>query len=225
MTRGSWPSTSSPAWGIPDADRRVNQYPFEFSGGMRQRAMATSCNPDVLIAHEPTTALDVTIQAQIIDVVRERCKAQFDLRRSSSITHDLGVIAEISDKKVMVMYGGRTVEYGPVDEIFYQNAHPPVHAGLELGALPRLDEDPRRRGSRPSRASSPNLITLPAGCPFTAALPVPARARARDNWPAHQRPWAPEPRRPLLGSPHKIARSAVTIRGSSCLHFREPRPP
>ena len=114
--------------GIPDADKRVNQYPFEFSGGMRQRAMiamAISCNPDILIADEPTTALDVTIQAQIIDVILE-----MQQRYESGvilITHDLGVVAEISDK-VMVMYGGRTVEYGPVDEIFY-NAAPPVHMG------------------------------------------------------------------------------------------------
>ncbi|HZK16547.1 MAG TPA: ABC transporter ATP-binding protein, partial [Solirubrobacterales bacterium] len=101
------------AVGIPDAERRVDRYPHEFSGGMRQRAMiamALALEPEILIADEPTTALDVTIQAQIIDVVREM-QVQFE-SGVILITHDLGVIAEISDK-VMVMYGGRTVEYGP----------------------------------------------------------------------------------------------------------------
>ena len=122
--------------GIPDAESRVKQYPHEFSGGMRQRAMiamAISCNPDILIADEPTTALDVTIQAQIIDVVREM-QAQFH-SGVILITHDLGVVAEIADK-VMVMYGGRTVEYGPVDEVFY-NRSSPLHLGpAGLAAAP-----------------------------------------------------------------------------------------
>ncbi len=165
--------------GIPDAPKRVDQYPFEFSGGMRQRAMiamAISCNPDILIADEPTTALDVTIQAQIIDVVREM-QAQF----SSGvilITHDLGVIAEIADK-VMVMYGGRTVEYGSVDEIFY-NSHHPYTWGL-LASLPRLDASEKERLT-PIKGQPPNLITLPNGCPFTARCPY-RRAECRDNWP------------------------------------------
>ena len=165
--------------GIPDADKRVNQYPFEFSGGMRQRAMiamAISCNPDVLIADEPTTALDVTIQAQIIDVMREM-QAQFD-SGVILITHDLGVIAEISDK-VMVMYGGRTVEYGPVDEIFY-NAHHPYTWGL-LASLPRLDATEKARLT-PIKGQPPNLITLPEGCPFTARCPY-RRPECRDQWP------------------------------------------
>jgi oligopeptide transport system ATP-binding protein len=168
--------------GIPDADKRVNQYPFEFSGGMRQRAMiamAISCNPDVLIADEPTTALDVTIQAQIIEVVLEM-QAQFE-SGVILITHDLGVIAEMSDK-VMVMYGGRTVEYGPVDEIFY-NAHHPYTWGL-LASLPRLDASQKMRLT-PIHGQPPNLITLPGGCPFTARCPY-RRAECRDNWPAHE---------------------------------------
>jgi len=168
--------------GIPDADKRVSQYPFEFSGGMRQRAMiamAISCNPDVLIADEPTTALDVTIQAQIIDVVREM-QTQYD-SGVILITHDLGVIAEMSDK-VMVMYGGRTVEYGPVDEIFY-NAHHPYTWGL-LASLPRLDESEKMRLT-PIKGQPPNLITLPPGCPFTPRCPY-RRAECRDNWPAHE---------------------------------------
>jgi oligopeptide/dipeptide ABC transporter ATP-binding protein len=168
--------------GIPDADKRVNQYPFEFSGGMRQRAMiamAISCNPDVLIADEPTTALDVTIQALILDVVREM-QAQYD-SGVILITHDLGVIAEISDK-VMVMYGGRTVEYGPVDEIFY-NAHHPYTWGL-LASLPRLDETEKTRLT-PIKGQPPNLITLPAGCPFTPRCPY-RREKCRDQWPPHE---------------------------------------
>jgi oligopeptide transport system ATP-binding protein len=168
--------------GIPDADKRVDQYPFEFSGGMRQRAMiamAISCNPDVLIADEPTTALDVTIQAQIIDVMREM-QAQFE-SGVILITHDLGVIAEISDK-VMVMYGGRTVEYGPVDEVFY-NAHHPYSWGL-LASLPRLDETEKTRLT-PIKGQPPNLITLPAGCPFTPRCPY-RREQCRDAWPGHE---------------------------------------
>jgi oligopeptide transport system ATP-binding protein len=165
--------------GIPDAPKRAEQYPFEFSGGMRQRAMiaqAISCNPDILIADEPTTALDVTIQAQIIDVIREM-QAQFN-SGVILITHDLGVIAEIADK-VMVMYGGRTVEYGSIDEIFY-NSHHPYTWGL-LASLPRLDETEKTRLT-PIKGQPPNLITLPDGCPFSGRCPY-QRPECRDNWP------------------------------------------
>jgi oligopeptide/dipeptide ABC transporter ATP-binding protein len=154
--------------GIPDAAARVKQYPFEFSGGMRQRAMiavAISCNPDILIADEPTTALDVTIQAQIIDVVGEM-QTQYD-SGVILITHDLGVVAQIADS-VMVMYGGRTVEFGPVDEIFY-NAHQPYTWGL-LGSLPRLDETSKQRLT-PIKGQPPNLLLLPPGCPFAGRCP------------------------------------------------------
>jgi len=165
--------------GIPDADQRVNQYPFEFSGGMRQRAMiamAISCKPDILIADEPTTALDVTIQAQIIDVIRE----MQDRYESGviAITHDLGVVAEIADK-VMVMYGGRTVEYGPVDEIYY-NAHHPYTWGL-LGSLPRLDLAEKTRLT-PIKGQPPDLIALPAGCPFVGRCAY-ERSECRGTWP------------------------------------------
>lgn len=198
--------------GIPDADKRISQYPFEFSGGMRQRvmiAMAISCNPDVLIADEPTTALDVTIQAQIIDVVREM-QAQFD-SGVILITHDLGVIAEISDK-VMVMYGGRTVEYGPVDEIFY-NAHHPYTWGL-LASLPRLDASEKTRLT-PILGQPPNLITLPPGCPFTARCPY-RRPQCRDNWPEHE----------SVGPDHGVhcwipVEERVAIR-ADLPHFKEP---
>ena len=151
---------------------------------MRQRAMiamAISCNPDILIADEPTTALDVTIQAQIIDVMREM-QAQFH-SGVILITHDLGVVAEIADK-VMVMYGGRTVEYGPVDEIYY-NPHHPYTWGL-LGSLPRLDLAEKHR-LEPIKGQPPDLLLLPPGCPFVGrcayelpAVPRPvARARGR----------------------------------------------
>ena len=165
--------------GIPDAQRRVNQYPHEYSGGMRQRAMiaiAISCNPDILIADEPTTALDVTIQAQIIEVVREM-QSQYH-SGVILITHDLGVVAEMSDK-IMVMYGGRTEEYGPVDEIFY-NPHHPYTWGL-LGSLPRLDLAEKTRLT-PIKGNPPDLITLPSGCPFAGRCAY-ERAECRDNWP------------------------------------------
>jgi oligopeptide transport system ATP-binding protein len=150
--------------GIPDPEERVNQYPFEYSGGMRQRAMiamAISCNPDILIADEPTTALDVTIQAQIMDVIREM-QAQYH-SGVIMITHDLGVVAQMADK-VMVMYGGRTLEDGPVDEVYY-NAQHPYTWGL-LGSLPRLDETEKQRLT-PIEGQPPNLLLLPEGCPFS----------------------------------------------------------
>jgi oligopeptide transport system ATP-binding protein len=149
---------------------------------MRQRAMiamAISCNPDILIADEPTTALDVTIQAQIIDVVREMQE-----RYESGvilITHDLGVVAEIADK-VMVMYGGRTVEYGGIDEIFY-NAHHPYTWGL-LGSLPRLDATEKLRLT-PIKGQPPDLITLPEGCPFVGRCAY-ERPQCRDTWPERE---------------------------------------
>jgi oligopeptide transport system ATP-binding protein len=165
--------------GIPDPSERVGQYPFEFSGGMRQRAMiamAISCSPDILIADEPTTALDVTIQAQIIDVVREM---QTEYHSGVIlITHDLGVVAQIADK-VMVMYGGRTVEYGPVDEVFY-NPHQPYTWGL-LGSLPRLDVVEKERLT-PIKGQPPNLLLLPDGCPFAGRCPY-ERGECRNAFP------------------------------------------
>ena len=166
--------------GIPDADKRVRQFPHEYSGGMRQRAMiamAISCNPKILIADEPTTALDVTIQAQIIEVVKEM-QAQYD-SGVILITHDLGVVAEMSDK-IMVMYGGRTVEFGPVDEIFY-NPHHPYTWGL-LGSLPRLDLAEKTRLT-PIKGSPPDLLALGTGCPFAGRCGY-ERSECRDNWPA-----------------------------------------
>ena len=148
---------------IPLPEKRVNEYPHQLSGGMRQRvmiAMALSCDPDVLIADEPTTALDVTIQAQIIDLMNE-----MQQRLGSAIvmiTHDLGVVAETC-KYVLVMYAGNLVEYGTVEQIFGAPKHP-YTMGL-LASLPRLDEkNPTRLV--PIEGQPPNLLRIPSGCAF-----------------------------------------------------------
>ncbi len=149
--------------GIPQAARRVDDYPHQFSGGMRQRAMiamALSCDPELLIADEPTTALDVTVQAQILDLMR-------DLQREFNsaliiITHDLGVVAEVADD-VMVMYGGKGIEYGSSTTIFERPEHPYTW-GL-LGSMPRLDRPVTTR-LLPIAGSPPSLINLPSGCAF-----------------------------------------------------------
>jgi peptide/nickel transport system ATP-binding protein len=154
--------------GIPDAERRAEAYPHEFSGGMRQRAMiamALALEPDVLIADEPTTALDVTIQTQILrlldDLNRERGLATI------LITHDLGVVAEVADR-VLVMYAGKVVEEGTLDEIFYDPQHPYTW-GL-LGSLTRLDR-PRPKRLPQIAGSPPSLLDLPRGCPFRPRCP------------------------------------------------------
>jgi peptide/nickel transport system ATP-binding protein/oligopeptide transport system ATP-binding protein len=156
------------AVGIPDAARRVYDYPHEFSGGMRQRAMiamALALEPDVLIADEPTTALDVTIQAQILQLL-ERLNRERDLA-TILITHDLGVVAEIADR-VLVMYAGRVVEEGTLDEIFYDPQHPYTW-GL-LGSLTRLDR-PRPRRLPQISGAPPSLLALPEGCSFRPRCP------------------------------------------------------
>ncbi|APJ03347.1 oligopeptide/dipeptide ABC transporter ATP-binding protein [Silvanigrella aquatica] len=148
---------------IPDAQNRIDMYPHEFSGGMRQRvmiAMSLLCKPDLLIADEPTTALDVTVQAQIVTLLRELKK---DLGTAIVIiTHDLGVVAGICDN-VMVMYAGRTMEYGPVNHIFYTPQHP-YTKGL-LRSIPRLTDE--NYGDLPTiPGNPPSLLNLPKGCPF-----------------------------------------------------------
>ena len=148
---------------IPLPEKRVREYPHQLSGGMRQRvmiAMALSCDPDVLIADEPTTALDVTIQAQIIELMNE-----MQQRLGSAIvliTHDLGVVAETC-KNVLVMYAGNLVEYGTAEQIFSAPKHP-YTMGL-LASLPRLDERERAR-LVPIDGQPPNLLRLPKGCSF-----------------------------------------------------------
>ena len=150
---------------IPSAVDRIDDYPIQFSGGMRQRvmiAMALSCNPQILIADEPTTALDVTIQAQITDLVN-RLREEIGMA-VIWITHDLGVVAGLTDR-VIVMYAGRIVEEAPVEEL-YENPRHPYTIGL-LGSVPRLDEE------RPEKLTSiegmpPDMIDYPSGCPFYA---------------------------------------------------------
>jgi oligopeptide transport system ATP-binding protein len=148
---------------IPEAAKRINMYPHEFSGGMRQRvmiAMALLCEPDVLIADEPTTALDVTIQAQIIALLRE---LQRDFGTAIvMITHDLGVVAGLCDK-VLVLYGGRVMEQGAAESIFYHPTHP-YTVGL-LGAVPRLEAVDQALVAIPG--APPNMARLPPGCPFS----------------------------------------------------------
>lgn len=150
---------------IPNAEKRANQYPHEFSGGMRQRAMiaiALACNPKVLIADEPTTALDVTIQAQIIDLIKD---LQEKLGTSViMITHDLGVVADIAHR-IQVMYAGKIIERGNTDEIFYNPQHPYTWALLK--SVPRLDT--KHKNSLYSiHGTPPDLLKPPVGCPFAS---------------------------------------------------------
>jgi peptide/nickel transport system ATP-binding protein len=154
--------------GIPQAEDRVDSYPHEFSGGMRQRAMiamALACNPDVLIADEPTTALDVTIQAQIIELI-DKLKDDFN-SSVILITHDLGVVADIADE-IIVMYAGRVVERGSKRQLFYDPQHPYTW-GL-LGSIPRLDR-PKPERLHSIAGSPPSLINLPQGCKFRPRCP------------------------------------------------------
>ena len=177
--------------GIPDAERRYDDYPHQFSGGMRQRvliAAAIACKPDVLIADEPTTALDVTIQAQIL-----RLLADLQRRLGSAmvlITHDLGVVAAMADE-VLVMYAGRVVELADVDTIFHSPKHPYTWGLLQ--SLVRL-EDARDTALQPIAGAPPNLVDLPPGCPFQ-----PRCAHAIDRCATD------EPALRALGDGHRVA--------------------
>jgi oligopeptide transport system ATP-binding protein len=154
--------------GIPSPETRIDNYPHEFSGGMRQRAMiaiALSCQPDLLIADEPTTALDVTIQAQILELLKElKDKVNTSI---ILITHDLGVVADVCSR-IIVMYGGLIMEQGTAEEIFYNPMHP-YTMGL-LKSIPRVDEGERQR-LVPIPGSPPDLVKPPKGCPFSARCP------------------------------------------------------
>nr|WP_246278573.1 ABC transporter ATP-binding protein [Phytohabitans rumicis] len=153
---------------IPNAKQRVNEYPHQFSGGMRQRvmiAMSLALDPEVLIADEPTTALDVTVQAQIMDLLA-------DLQRERQmglilITHDLGVVADVADR-IAVMYAGRIVEEGDVHELYAKPAHPYTIGLLE--SIPRIDE--KGQQLRTIRGLPPSLLKIPSGCPFHPRCPM-----------------------------------------------------
>jgi oligopeptide transport system ATP-binding protein len=154
--------------GIPSPEKRIDNYPHEFSGGMRQRAMiamALSCEPDLLIADEPTTALDVTIQAQILRLIKEM-KEKINTAMII-ITHDLGIVAEICSR-VIVMYGGMIMEEGALRDIFYRPSHP-YTKGL-LRSVPRLDLEKNQK-LVPIDGTAPSLLNPPKGCPFAARCP------------------------------------------------------
>jgi oligopeptide transport system ATP-binding protein len=179
--------------GIPEASARIDDYPHQFSGGMRQRvmiAMGLSCNPQLLIADEPTTALDVTIQAQITDLVK-RLRDEIGMA-IIWITHDLGVVAGLADR-VAVMYAGFIVEEAPVKELYARPSHP-YTLGL-LGSLPRLDQE-RGGGHRLTSIEGlpPDLVDLPVGCPFFARCKFNTERCAVEN-----------PRLEPIAPGHKIA--------------------
>ena len=149
--------------GINQPERRIKQYPYEFSGGMRQRvmiAMALSCDPELLIADEPTTALDVTIQAQIVELLKE-LKDKLGMA-IIFITHDLGVVSEICDK-IIVMYAGKVVEEGMSRQIFYERCHPYTE-GL-LASVPKLDSDVSEK-LKPIKGNPPDMSAVKPGCAF-----------------------------------------------------------
>jgi oligopeptide/dipeptide ABC transporter ATP-binding protein len=199
------------AVGIPNPEARIDDYPHQFSGGMRQRvmiAMGLSCNPDVLIADEPTTALDVTIQAQILELIGN-LQREFD-SAVVLITHDLGVVAEVADR-VAVMYAGRIVEYAEVGELFRAPQHPYTW-GL-LGSISRLDR-PRQRRLAAISGQPPSLISLPAGCSFRPRCPH-AFDRCRAERPALEaRSGSGHLDACLLSADQKQARRAATPEAS-----------
>ncbi len=175
--------------GIPDAANRLGNYPHQFSGGMRQRVMIAiglSCNPKLLIADEPTTALDVTIQAQIIELVKQ-LKNEFNMA-IIWITHDLGVVAGIADT-IQVMYGGRIMERGPIDQAFADTRHP-YTLGL-LNSLPRLDQ---RGGGKLEQieGSPPDMRNDPEGCPFAQRCAIRQQLDLEQCW-TEQPPLDPVP--------------------------------
>ena len=154
--------------GIPNPEQRVKDYPHQFSGGMRQRvmiAMALACDPDILIADEPTAALDVTIQAQIVELMKEM--QQKNGNAIIMITHDLGVVADVADK-IMVMYAGSPVEMGTADEIFYQPHHPYTWGLMRSIPKPEGDE---KHPLTPIEGNPPSLMSLPTGCSFAPRCP------------------------------------------------------
>ncbi|WP_077330366.1 ABC transporter ATP-binding protein [Virgibacillus siamensis] len=198
--------------GIPNPETRVKQYPHQFSGGMRQRvviAIALACNPKVLIADEPTTALDVTIQAQILDLMKN-LQAEGDTS-IILITHDLGVVANMA-QRVAVMYGGKVVEVGTVDELFYNPKHP-YSWGL-LSSMPRLHE--KRDDLMTIAGTPPDLSDPPKGCPFAARCPH-AMKVCTEHMPEHTKVsetqtaacWLLDERAPDVEPPEAVKAASV----------------
>jgi len=169
--------------GINQPERRIKQYPYEFSGGMRQRvmiAMALSCDPELLIADEPTTALDVTIQAQIVELLK-------DLKEKLGmaiifITHDLGVVSEICDK-IIVMYAGKIVEEGKSRQIFYERCHPYTE-GL-LASVPRLESDVNEK-LKPIKGNPPDMSAVKPGCAFAPRCSCAMKICVREEPPEYE---------------------------------------
>ena len=191
--------------GIPNPERRAQEYPHQFSGGMRQRAMiatALACGPKLLIADEPTTALDVTIQAQIIDLMKQMQK---ELNAAILlITHDLGVVADIA-RRICVMYSGKIVERGSADDIFYRPRHPYTLA--LLSAVPRLDLENKEHLAS-IEGTPPDLLKPPAGCPFCTrckyCMPIcqEEMPESTDFGGGHQAScWLHDPRAPRVDAP------------------------
>lgn len=187
--------------GIPEPEARYDDYPHEFSGGMQQRAviaMALSCDPDLLIADEPTTALDVTIEAKILDRL-DRLAAEYDTA-IQLITHDLGVIAEVCDR-VLVMYAGRAVERASVEELYYDPKHP-YTVGL-MSAIPRIGDRQDRLQTIPG--TMPDLVEVPSGCSFHPRCPFAEEACTRT--------------RPQLVDPATGERAGPDERSAACLAY------
>ncbi|WP_424000500.1 ABC transporter ATP-binding protein [Haloarcula salina] len=187
--------------GIPEPETRYDDYPHEFSGGMQQRAviaMALSCDPDLLIADEPTTALDVTIEAKILDRL-ERLADEYDTA-IQLITHDLGVIAEVCDR-VLVMYAGRAVERASVEELYYDPKHP-YTVGL-MSAIPRIGDRQDRLQTIPG--TMPDLVEVPSGCSFHPRCPFAEEACTRT--------------RPPLVDPATGERAGPGDRSAACLAY------
>ncbi len=169
--------------GINQPERRLKQYPYEFSGGMRQRvmiAMALSCDPELLIADEPTTALDVTIQAQIVELLKE-LKDKLGMA-IIFITHDLGVVSEICDK-IIVMYAGKIVEEGTSRQIFYQRCHPYTE-GL-LASVPKLDSDVNEK-LKPIKGNPPDMSCVRPGCGFAPRGSCAMRVCVKEEPPQYE---------------------------------------
>lgn len=169
--------------GINQPERRLKQYPYEFSGGMRQRvmiAMALSCDPELLIADEPTTALDVTIQAQIVELLKE-LKDKLGMA-IIFITHDLGVVSEICDK-IIVMYAGKVVEEGTSRQIFYQRCHPYTE-GL-LASVPKLDSDVNEK-LKPIKGNPPDMSCVKPGCAFAPRCSCAMQICAKEEPPQYE---------------------------------------